>query len=1142
MLKSELRPRPLPMLASCAALAALLLALPASSNGQIADWEKMKAIAPRSYVCSPATSSPTVDGKLDEAAWLAAPWTDDFVDIEGVARPVPRFRTRAKMLWDSEYFYVAAELSEPHVWGTLTAHDAVIFHDNDFEVFLDPDGDNHKYYELELNALNTTWDLFLPRPYKDGGGADNGWEIPGLKSAIHVSGTLNQSSDVDTGWSVEIAIPWKSLNRSGKTQSAPKNGDQWRVDFSRVEWQHELVDGQYRKVAGTREDNWVWSPPGIIDMHRPERWGIVQFSTDPPGTAVYVPDASLTDRDLLMEIYHRQKSFHKQHGRWASALTELGVNSDNTNRLREADLRLTDDGYQATLVTPIAGQAVRKLHVRQDSRLWTTSADEVLEAALTRAGENRAQIQLALTESPGNHREAMEFLVEHMPDRDLQSLTGEFLLENVRLAYEAIDAAPWKHDIPKDIFFNEVLPYASINERRDNWRSEFREKFLPLIRDARTPSDAAALLNQKVFPLVNVRYSTQRRKADQSPIESIKSGLASCTGLSVLLIDACRSLGVPARFVGTPLWADNSGNHSWIEVWDNGWHFTGAAEPNGMELDKAWFVDRASTARHDEPRHAIYAVSYRRTPLTFPLVWDRTIDYVWAVNVTDRYVNRGTKPPAGTVRTMFCILDQPGGRRQAAQVRVTDKSGATVFEGVTRDERDDANNHLTADLPADQEFEITIAVGESVATHSFRAVARETPLVWFAAPMGEPKPDPAAAALADEPSAAALQALTAYFDGPTASRPPIDSQPFAEVALTKSDAGKAAELLKADHRQRILAERAAEMEAKVLVAGDLKMPFDVRIFGEKPVTGRSLYISMHGGGGAPARVNDQQWQNQKRLYQLEEGVYVAPRAPTDTWDLWHQGHIDGLFDRLVENLVVFEDVNPDRVYIMGYSAGGDGVYQLAPRMADRWAAAAMMAGHPNETSPLGLRNLPFTLHMGGLDSAYNRNKVAAEWEVKLAELQRADPGGYVHLVRIHPDKKHWMDREDAEAIPWMAKFNRNRLPDRIVWKQDDVVASRFYWLRVNPTEIPNRAEVIAEHHGQKVLIQSADVRQLTIRLNDEMADLDQPVTITSGNQTLFQGSVDRTVKTLAATLAERGDPLGLFSAEITVELPAPPSP
>ena len=310
------------------------------------------------------------------------------------------------MLWDMDYFYIAAELEEPHVLGTVAQHDAVIFQDNDFEVFINPDGDNHNYYELELNALNTTWDLFLARPYKDGGKADDRFELTGMKTAVHVNGTLNHSADKDEGWCVEIAIPWKALAQHARRACPPHNGDQWRVDFSRVEWKYEIVQGKYVKVPNTREDNWIWSPPGIVDMHRPERWGYVQFSTDPPGKAAFSPDPTLPGRDLLMEIYHRQKSFQEKNNRWASSLDELGLTADAMKGFpKPPELKTTTAGFEATLEVPNPGGGARRLCVRQDSRLTSVAKDDPVQAALDRAGENREQIQKALEDVAADQRE-----------------------------------------------------------------------------------------------------------------------------------------------------------------------------------------------------------------------------------------------------------------------------------------------------------------------------------------------------------------------------------------------------------------------------------------------------------------------------------------------------------------------------------------------------------------------------------------------------------------------------------------------------------------------------------------------------------------------------------------------------------------
>jgi hypothetical protein len=182
------------------------------------------------------------------------------------------------MLWDEQFLYLAAELQEPHVWATLTQHDDIVFHDNDFEVFIDPDGNGREYYEIEINACNTIFDLFLVRTYLDGGPALHGWDLKGLQSAIHVDGTLNDPSDVDRGWSLEMALPWKALAEAAGCPAPPHVGDTWRLNFSRVEWRINVTDGRYDKVPNAPEDNWVWSPQGVINMHLPQHWGFVEFA------------------------------------------------------------------------------------------------------------------------------------------------------------------------------------------------------------------------------------------------------------------------------------------------------------------------------------------------------------------------------------------------------------------------------------------------------------------------------------------------------------------------------------------------------------------------------------------------------------------------------------------------------------------------------------------------------------------------------------------------------------------------------------------------------------------------------------------------------------------------------------------------
>ena len=358
----------IPMLSSMA----LFASLTALHAAYLEDWARMKDITPRNYVCYRASMPVRIDGQLNDDAWKSAPWTENFIDIEGTAKPKPRLRTRAKMLWDDQYFYVAAELEEPHVWATLTNHDAVIFRDPDFEVFIDPDGDSHDYYEFEINALNTGWDLRLPKPYKDGGPALNEWEIPGLKTAVHIQGTLNHSADRDQGWTLEIAFPWQALGEFARCPAPPREGDQWRVSFSRVEWLFDIIDGQYRKVPGKKEDNWVWSPQGIIDMHRPEKWGCVQFTRQKPGKAKFVPDPSTPARLVLQEIYYAQKDCQKANKRWAASLAELGLKNGLGSKLaRPLTLQTTPDGYQATVGIKLRDGRLQLWHIRQDARVWS---------------------------------------------------------------------------------------------------------------------------------------------------------------------------------------------------------------------------------------------------------------------------------------------------------------------------------------------------------------------------------------------------------------------------------------------------------------------------------------------------------------------------------------------------------------------------------------------------------------------------------------------------------------------------------------------------------------------------------------------------------------------------------------------------
>ncbi len=373
---------------------------------------------------------------------------------------------------------------------------------------------------------------------------------------------------------------------------------------------------------------------------------------------------------------------------------------------------------------------------------------------------------------------------------------------------------------------------------------------------------------------------------------------------------------------------------------------------------------------------------------------------------------------------------------------------------------------------------------------------------------------------------------------PAQTRQPADrhrSAPSPTRGLTRAGAAQALKRIAAERRQAIRAAYGPAIAAKTITVDGKTMKWGDRTFGSAPAQGRSLWISLHGGGNAPPEVNEDQWHNQIRLYQPAEGLYLAPRAPTDTWNLWHERHIDPLLQRLIDAQIAINGVDPDRVYLMGYSAGGDGVWQLAPRMADRFAAAAMMAGHPGDASLLPLRNLPFAILMGGADDAYDRNRLAAEKTADLARLHAADPGGYVVLSRIYEGLPHWMNRRDAEAVPWMARFTRDPWPRRIVWVQDDVTADRFYWLRIPDAAAAKTGDRIdATVDGQTIALTGAVPAGMTLRLSDRLVDLDRPLRVTVEGRQVFSGRVPRTATAIRASLTERFDPASAATATLTL--------
>ena len=333
-----------------ASLSAILLyTITANAQSAFKGLENLFEI-PENYVVYHVDHPPVIDGNINELVWQQVSWSKEFVDIEGRDKPKPPYATKMKMLWDDSCLYIAAQLSEPQIWATIKKHDEVVFHDNDFEFFIDPSNTTQPYFEVEVNPFNTIWDLLLTRAYRDGGTSVSSWDVPNLRSAVKIQGTLNNPSDKDEGWTVEMAVPLKAIAVNSRSQR-PHEGTIWRINFSRVEWDTKVVDGKYVKLSDDKgkplpEHNWSWSPQGLIAMHYPERWGYLQFSKQPLNSVTFNLPYAEEQKKYLWLIYYRQKQWYNEHKAYATTLRDLGIDEHVSINKKENTLQLEATNHQ----------------------------------------------------------------------------------------------------------------------------------------------------------------------------------------------------------------------------------------------------------------------------------------------------------------------------------------------------------------------------------------------------------------------------------------------------------------------------------------------------------------------------------------------------------------------------------------------------------------------------------------------------------------------------------------------------------------------------------------------------------------------------------------------------------------------------
>ena len=767
---------------------------------------------------------------------------------------------------------------------------------------------------------------------------------------------------------------------------------------------------------------------------------------------------------------------------------------------------------------------------------WSASVD----SALAQAGENRAELEKALQQVPAAQREGMAFLIANMPVGDLEHLTAKFLLENVAIAYSAYDACPWKSSISQTLFLNEILPYASMNEARDDSRAMLRAKCLPLIAGCKTPGEAAQALNRKLFPLVKVKYSPQRNRPDQAPTETIATGVATCSGLSILLVDACRAVGVPARIAGVANWADDRGNHTWVEVWDGDWHFTGATEPDDKGLDHAWFQNDASKAKVGDLEHAVWATSFAKTGSTYPLVWDRENKTVPAVEVTTRYIpapvpTAGAAVPAADATTAslrVAVMDKAR-HRMAVPVIVRDiTDGKITFSGRSKGETDDRNNFLTFALPPDREYSITVeAPGRTVQRGFHSGAAGSTEMSAF-----QIAPAPSDKSLSARDAADIKTAFAAYFAATPEQQATYAFPARLEKLLLTSEPAVRTTAWEAYKAASIHAKFKSDFDAKQVTFKEYLSPYTLKTVGTRPTNGWPLFIAMHGGGNAGKVVNDQQWGQMQHYYrdhpELGGYQYLALRAPNDTWNGFYDVYVYPMIHNLVQQFLIYGDIDPNKVFIMGYSHGGYGAFAIGPKEPDLFAAIHSSAGAPTdgETTGVTLRNTIFTNMVGGLDTAYGRLDRDTKFAKEMDTMRGDRTDLYPVAVVVAPNTEH-SRLKDRDKIVDMYSAIRNPVPRDLTWLMTDTVITDFFWLHTDAPAKEREIDATCNDNNTVLVTTKGGVTDASLLLDNRLIDVHNPVVVTLNGQSVVH-PITPSLRTLGKTMAERGDPDRAFTVEI----------
>ena len=697
-----------------------------------------------------------------------------------------------------------------------------------------------------------------------------------------------------------------------------------------------------------------------------------------------------------------------------------------------------------------------------------------LDVSLNRCKPRLQEWRVFLKMLPLDELEGGKYLLTYMPLKDLQTLPTSLVRESLYLSYRARKVQTWSKYVPTEVFLDDVLPYANLTEPRQSMRQEFQQRYLPLVRNSKSPGEAALTLNATLFKDYKVTYNTHRLRTDQCPPETISQGMATCTGLSIMLVDALRAVGVPARVAGIHSWPGRGGNHTWVEVWDKGsWHFVGAAEPDAAGLDHSWFADEAGRAIPDKPLNSVWAVSYRNTGSFFPMMWapDQSVP---AVNVTQRY----NKRLVDLSPRLMVEVKSHGERVIADVIAYNAANGDQCLIGQSKGPQADINLHLAAPVEKGGSY-LVVAKYQGKSVTGLAKVDSDTVVHLD---LGTSSSD-------------SLQTILADRVGTDKNRSEAAAKLLAQLPYDTSSAGHIWDWFKSLPDP----ELKSQFDSNQVVTADRTSPYLWRKVGTKPAKGWGLVIAMHGGGGVPKSENDGEWHYMFDHYYKDHPeaggyIYLALRAPNDNWNGFYDDSISPLIERLIWQFVKFGEVDPDTVYACGASHGGYGAFVIGPKIPYRFAAVhpAASAASDGETEGINLRNVRFTWSVGENDHDYGRVSRCSDFAKIWTEWQHTY-GGFDGSLEVVPGHGHLINDWEANKTAEFRKYRRNATPDKVIWVQTDDVLHRFYWLEASKPVTKGKIEAtIADN---LVTLTTEKQAAITLWLQPTQVDVTKPIIV-----------------------------------------------